>query len=66
MPGELGRIFKLASGPEEYGLQCDRHGLTLAGVPLLRKSARGFAPRSPAEIRRLIGDAYDVEANVGA
>jgi contact-dependent growth inhibition (CDI) system restriction endonuclease-like protein len=33
----------------------------LAGVPLLRQGERGFVPRAPADIARLLSAAYDIE-----
>jgi hypothetical protein len=35
----------------------------LAGVPLLRLTEGSFAPRSPAEIARLLSAAYDIDAD---
>jgi hypothetical protein len=40
------------------GLSCTSAGLSLAGVPLLRKTEAGFVPRSAAEIAALVKAAY--------
>ncbi len=47
--------FRLTNEPGGLGLSCTREGLALAGVPLLRKTDRGFQPRSLDEIDALIG-----------
>jgi hypothetical protein len=57
--GHIGRSFRLTNEPGGLGLTCTESGLSLAGVPLLRKSATGFAPRPAAEIETLIQAAYD-------
>ncbi|GGF17820.1 hypothetical protein GCM10011611_24590 [Aliidongia dinghuensis] len=49
------RRFRLAKG---FGLDCTADGLTLAGVPLLRRASRGFVPRDDLEIRWLLERAY--------
>jgi CDI toxin restriction endonuclease-like domain len=43
------------------GLSCTGTGLSLAGVPLLRKTQTGFVPRSAPEIASLIEAAYGAE-----
>jgi hypothetical protein len=50
--------FRLSDQPDGLGLSCDASGLELAGVPLLRKGAQGFAPRSAEEIAALLRQAY--------
>ena len=40
------------------GLSCTSAGLSLAGVPLLRKTEAGFVPRPAAEIASLVKAAY--------
>ena len=50
--------FRLAAGPGVQGLRCDADGLSLAGVPLLRKSAAGFAVRESEEVGALMLAAY--------
>lgn len=51
-------MLGLARKQEGCGVDCSRNGLTLAGVPLLRREANGLAPRPEAEIRRLVEGAY--------
>jgi hypothetical protein len=64
MDGAPYRTFGLSNEPGTLGLSCNKQGLALAGVPLLLHAAHGFAPRSPAEIARLLSAAYDIEADV--
>jgi hypothetical protein len=64
--GEPERAFALSNGPGSLGLSCKEDGLALAGVPLLRHNASGYAPRPAAEIRSLIGEAYEIDADVSA
>ncbi|HEV2674363.1 MAG TPA: hypothetical protein VGV37_07460 [Aliidongia sp.] len=49
------RCFKLDKG---FGLDCSPDGVTLAGVPLLRRTIRGFVPRDDLELRCLLERAY--------
>jgi hypothetical protein len=49
------RRFGLSKG---LGLDCTADGLTLAGVPLQRRTVRGFVPRDELEIRWLLTSAY--------
>lgn len=49
------RYFRLSKG---FGLDCANDGVTLAGVPLLRRTRRGFVPRDDLEIRWLLERAY--------
>ncbi len=60
--GHIGRSFRLTNEPGGLGLSCTESGLSLAGVPLLRKSATGFAPRPATEIETLIRAAYGEQA----
>jgi len=46
-------IYRLTNEPGGLGLSCTAAGLLLAGTPLLRKTATGFAPRSVAEVASL-------------
>ena len=55
MHATASRHFRLAKG---VGLDCTTNGVTLAGVPLLRPTARGFVPRDELEIRWLLERAY--------
>lgn len=57
MDAFLGR-FRLADKPGTQGLTCGPEGVSLAGVPLLRKTLRGFAVRSDEEIGALMLAAY--------
>ena len=52
------RVFRLTNEPGGLGLSCTRTGVSLAGVPLLRKTAAGFAPRPASEIAALLKAAY--------
>jgi contact-dependent growth inhibition (CDI) system restriction endonuclease-like protein len=63
MDGAPYRTFGLSNEPGTLGLSCNQTGLALAGVPLLRLTEGGFAPRSPAEIARLLSAAYDIDAD---
>jgi hypothetical protein len=58
----IDRTFRLTNEPGGLGLSCSHLGLSLAGVPLLRKSAAGFAPRLSGEIEALVKAAYGAEA----
>lgn len=51
-------MFRLTQEPGGFGLSCDAAGLSLAGVPLLREGAAGFAPRRVPEIAALVEAAY--------
>ncbi len=50
--------FRLTNDPGGLGVGCDSTGLTLAGVALLQKGARGFEPRTTDEIEALLEQAY--------
>lgn len=52
------RSFRLTNGPGGLGPSCTEAGLSLAGVPLLKKSDTGFVPRSATEIDALVEAAY--------
>jgi hypothetical protein len=52
------RIFRLTNEAGGLGLSCTVAGLSLAGVPLLRKTKAGFAPRPTHEIRALAEAAF--------
>jgi hypothetical protein len=60
------REFRLASGPDGPGLACGADGVSLGGVPLLRKTDAGLEPRPLVEIDILIkagyGAAFDAQA----
>ena len=48
------------------GLSCTAAGLSLAGVPLLRKGGAGFAPRTPDEVETLLQAAYGDTARLSS
>ena len=50
--------YRLSDEPRDFGLSCTVQGLTLAGVPLLKRTAAGFQPRPAWEIDRLLVRAY--------
>ena len=50
--------FRLSNEPGGLGVSCRENGATLAGVPLLQKTAKGFVPRPPSEIATLMRAAY--------
>jgi len=56
--------YRLSDEPRDFGLSCGAHGLTLAGVPLLKRTEAGFQPRPLEEIGRLIGRAYQTDADI--
>ena len=53
--------YRLTNEPEGTGLSCTPEGLSLAGVPLLRKTQAGFALRPAPEIASLIKAAYGAD-----
>jgi hypothetical protein len=55
------RNFRLTNEPDGLGLSCTTAGLSLAGVPLLRKTKAGFAPRPAPEIASLVEAAYGAD-----
>jgi hypothetical protein len=52
------RMFRLTNEPGGLGLSCTPAGVSLAGVPLLRRSHAGFVPRPASEITSLLKAAY--------
>jgi hypothetical protein len=66
MDGAPYRTFGLSDAPGTLGLSCNKQGLALAGVPLLRPVETGFEPRPLPEIARLLSAAYDIDADVAA
>jgi hypothetical protein len=52
------RMFRLTDEPDGLGLSCTPGGVSLAGVPLLRKTQAGFVPRPDSEIACLLKAAY--------
>lgn len=58
--------FRLVEGSDRLGLQCTEAGLSLAGVPLLRMTAGGLAPRPGAEVGLLLKAAYNREFDARA
>jgi hypothetical protein len=52
------RMFRLTNEPGGLGLSCTPEGVSLAGVPLLRKTRAGFVARPAAEISSLLKTAY--------
>ena len=60
---QMDRFFRLTDSDGSLGLSCTSSGISLAGVPLLRMTISGFAPRSADEIHALIGGAYGPDIN---
>jgi len=54
----LVRTFHLTNESRGLGLSCTSAGVSLAGVPLLRRTRAGFVPRSNFEITSLLKAAY--------
>lgn len=52
------QTFRLTNDVGSLGLRCTSTGVSLAGIPLLRKTITGWAPRPAAEIDALIERAY--------
>jgi hypothetical protein len=52
------RMFRLTNEPGGLGLSCTFAGVSLAGVPLLRRTRAGFVPRPTCEITSLLRAAY--------
>jgi hypothetical protein len=52
------RMFRLTNEPGGLGLSCTPEGVSLAGVPLVRKTQAGFVPRPTTEIASLLQAAY--------
>ena len=57
----LEQRFRLGGAPCGLGLNCEETGVSLAGVPLLQKTADGFKPRPAHEIDILMKGAYGQE-----
>jgi hypothetical protein len=55
------RMFRLTKEPGGLGLSCTPDGVSLAGVPLLRKTQTGFEPRPAMEIAALLKTAYGTQ-----
>lgn len=58
LDGSVMRMFCLTNEPGGLGLSCTPAGVSLAGVPLLRTTQAGFAPRPASEIAALLKAAY--------
>ena len=54
----IDRRFRLVEGAGSLGLDCGLAGASLAGAPLLSKTASGFKPRAAREIDALLKAAY--------
>ncbi len=52
------RTFRLTNEPGGLGLSCTPAGLSLAGLPLLRRTQAGFVPRPASEIASLLKVAF--------
>jgi hypothetical protein len=52
------RMFRLTNEPGGSGLSSTPDGVSLAGVPLVRKTPAGFVPRPTTEIASLLKAAY--------
>jgi hypothetical protein len=52
------RMFRLTNEPGGLGLSCTPAGVSLAGVPLLRRTEAGFVPRPGSEVALLLKAAY--------
>ena len=61
----MDRSFRLASKPGNLGVGFNDDGVSLAGARLLRKTADGFAPRSPHELGELMKTAYRGVTDIG-
>src|ERR1700683_5232789 len=66
------QTYRLTNEPGGRGLSCTPAGLSLAGVPLLKKTEAGFLPRPAPEIDSLIkaahgtrGDATRLASSLG-
>lgn len=56
------RMFRLTNELGGLGLSCTPAGVSLAGVPLLRRTRSGFIPRPTSEIAALLKAAYGDES----
>jgi len=52
------RMFRLTNEPNGLGLSCTPNGVSLAGIPLLRRTRAGFVPRPTSEVASLLKAAY--------
>jgi hypothetical protein len=52
------RVFRLTNERGELGLSCTPAGVSLAGVPLLRRAQAEFVPRPASEVVLLLKAAY--------
>jgi hypothetical protein len=59
LDGTVIQMFRLTNEPGGLGLSCTPAGVSLAGVPLLRRTDARFAPRPASEIAALLEAAYD-------
>lgn len=66
LPSPMDRSALPKAGAKGLGLSCNLSGISLAGVPLLRKTPAGFAPRSSSEIAELMRCAYDQAFDPGS
>jgi hypothetical protein len=62
LDGSVMQMFRLTNEPGGLGLSCTPAGMSLAGVPLLRRTQAGFAPRPASEIAALLKAAYGNDA----
>jgi hypothetical protein len=53
------RVFRLTNERGGLGLSCTPAGVSLAGVPLLRRAQAQFVPRPASEVALLLKTAYD-------
>jgi hypothetical protein len=60
------RQFQLGQAPCSLGLNCEPGGVTLAGVPLLRRTEAGLEPRLVGEIDVLAKAAYGAALDTAA
>jgi hypothetical protein len=58
LAGGVMRMFRLTNEPGGLGLSCTPTGVSLAGVPLLRRTKAGLVPRHTSEIASLLRSAY--------
>ena len=52
------RVFRLTNERGGLGLSCTPAGVSLAGVPLLRRAHAEFVPRTASEVALLLKAAY--------
>jgi hypothetical protein len=51
------------NGSGAFGVSWEKQGVALAGVPLLRQTGHGFAPRPAGQVQALVSKAYLIEAD---